>query len=52
MLAGILVGAIASTMLFLATGSALAFVLLGLGAAVGLLAGAASDGRRTGSDRN
>lgn len=46
MLVGIIVGSAASTWLFLATNSALAFVIVGLGAAVGLLVGAVVDRRR------
>jgi hypothetical protein len=40
LLAGIVVGSGAATWLFLATGSALAYVLIGLAAAVGLSVGA------------
>lgn len=52
MLVGIVLGSVASTWLFLATNSALAFVIVGLGAAVGLLAGALVDRRRRGSKRS
>lgn len=51
MMLGIIVGAAASTVLFVATGSALAFVIVGFGAAVGLLTGAVVDRRRGGSHR-
>jgi hypothetical protein len=51
MLVGIILGAAASTWLFLATNSALAFVIVGLGAAVGLLVGAVVDRRRRGAKR-
>jgi hypothetical protein len=45
MLAGIVLGSGAATWLFLATGSALAFTLIGLAAAVGLSVGALLDRR-------
>jgi hypothetical protein len=51
MLAGIVLGSGASTWLFLATGSALAFVLIGVAAAVGLSVGALLQRRAAARDR-
>lgn len=51
MLAGVVLGSAASTWLFLASGDALAFVLVGLAAGVGIAVGALVDRRREGIDR-
>ncbi len=51
MLAGIVIGAIASTLWFLSSGSGLAFILVGFASAVGLLVGAVLDRRARGAGR-